>query len=579
MIPLNEPNPHMSHTKIHTNRSPVSRLIAAITLWFQTSSLTSRLFVGIAILFLADALFHSISSWRDTEILGQQKKRGCPNYFEYSKSIHPPLSEGDQQLSYMRPEPDCRTFRSKAVENVIKDMKERLADPDMARLFENAFPNTLDTTIWWYTPHDKRTGYPRTFIATGDIAAEWLRDSANQLSVYTPLISSDEHLKSLIKGAVIQQAMYMRNDAYCNAFQPPAEAKIKKVPSSKDTVSPKPDWNQIFECKWEVDSLASFLDLTNNYIKYSGDITILSDPIWSTAFTNLVYILKTQSIPTKDEHGRALVAQYTFQRDTMSGTETLCLGGRGNPIKGGTGLIRSAFRPSDDACIFQFFIPGNAYMAVELERIAHYFEIAHLNGPSTTARSIAEGIRKGINDYGVVEHKKYGKVFAYEVDGFGGTNIMDDANLPSLLSLPDLGFLSVEDPIYQNTRKMVLESDGNPYFVNGRYYGGIGGPHVGLSYGWPMSMVVQIRTSQDDAEILKLLEKVVSTTRGLGLMHEGIEINSPTHKYSRQWFSWGNSEFAKAIIGLAERKPHLIFKDEYSQIPYRVQDQPWYKGI
>jgi len=579
MIPLSEPRPRMSRTISRPGRYTISRLINTLSLWLRNTSVKNRIFFGISVFFIMDMFIHCIGGWKDTEVLGQQRKRGCPNYSEYSKKIHLPLSDGAQQLSYMRPEPDCRTFRSEAVEKVIQDMKERLADPDIARIFENAFPNTLDTTVWWYTPHDKKSGSLRTFIATGDIAAEWLRDSARQLSVYIPLISTDASLKSLVKGAIVQQAMFLRNGAYCNAFQPPAESKIKRQPSSKDMVKPKPNWNQVFECKWEIDSLASFLELTNNYIRYSGDTAILRNSLWMTAFSNLIYVLRTQSVPTLDDRGHVLMAHYTFQRDTISGSETLPLSGRGNPIKAGTGLIRSAFRPSDDACVFQFFIPGNAYLAVELEKVARYMETVHLDKPSAIARSISEGIRKGIMDYGVVTHEKYGKVFAYEVDGFGGTNMMDDANLPSLLSLPDMGFLPASDPIYQNTRKMVLESDGNPYYLRGRFFSGIGGPHLGLSYAWPLSLLVKIRTSNDDAEITRALKKVITTTAGLGLLHEGIVINSPTNRYTRQWFSWCNSEFAKTILDLAERKPHLIFNKEYSGIPYKVQDQSWFRSI
>ncbi|GMF08324.1 unnamed protein product [Ambrosiozyma monospora] len=95
----------------------------------------------------------------------------CPNYVEYSKVPHGPYSEGPLLLPFMRPSEKCRTFKSDIIEEVIEDMKEKLADPDVARLFENAFPNTLDTTILWHSPETKGK-LPKTFISTGDIHAE-----------------------------------------------------------------------------------------------------------------------------------------------------------------------------------------------------------------------------------------------------------------------------------------------------------------------------------------------------------------------------------------------------------------------
>lgn len=87
-----------------------------------------------------------------------------------------------------------------------------------------------------------------------------------------------------------------------------------------------------------------------------------------------------------------------------------------------------------------------------------------------------------------------GKVFAFEVDGFGSAYFMDDANIPSLLSLPYLGYVDKNDPIYKNTRKFVL-SEYNPYFFKGEAGEGIGGPHVGPGYIWPMSIIMRVYTS------------------------------------------------------------------------------------
>jgi meiotically up-regulated gene 157 (Mug157) protein len=195
------------------------------------------------------------------------------------------------------------------------------------------------------------------------------------------------------------------------------------------------------------------------------------------ALDTLLAVLDEQSMSTFDEDGRYRRNEYTFRRKTDAGTETLNLGGIGNPLKGGTGLIRSAFRPSDDATILGFFIPANAMMSVELRRTSGILKGA---GKTELAKELsrrADEIQKGIYEHGIVSHTTHGRVFAYEVDGYGSSILMDDANLPSLLALPLLGFVDATDEVYQNTRKMILEKDGNPYYLKGKAFHGIGGPH------------------------------------------------------------------------------------------------------
>lgn len=485
----------------------------------------------------------------------------CPDYTSYASTPHPPYSNGPLKLPFMRPSEDCRTFHSDTIESIIDEYKSKLKDPDLARLFENAFPNTLDTTIQW---HD--TNMPRTFISTGDIPAEWLRDSARQLSVYQKFITMDESLLTLIKGAILQQAEYIIDDPYCNAFQPPKKSKIEPRIPSFDDVTPRPDWSKVFECKWELDSLASFLTLTNDYIDNSRDFSILDNELVTQALITIASVLKQEMISTFQPNGELNRVRYTFKRTTNIGSETLPLSGYGNPLNA-VGLIRSSFRPSDDACIFQYLIPSNAHMYTELTRVIP--TLKSYNDPkimsvslSTILQSIADSVYEGIEKHAIVNHPIYGDVYAYEIDGFGGVNLMDDANIPSLLSLADVGYLNKSNKVYQNTRKMILSSS-NPYYIRGKFISGIGGPHVGLKYAWPMSILVQIRTSDDEEEITKLLEIIKTTTGGLGLIHEGVKVNSPMgQSYTRPWFSWANSEFAKTIIDLGDRKPWLIFHDK-----------------
>lgn len=479
----------------------------------------------------------------------------CPDYTEYSKQKHQPFSQGPLQLPFQRPPEECRKFRSKVIDDYIHSLQNVITDKDLYRIFENCMPNTLDTAILWFNEDEEN---PRTFISTGDIHAEWLRDSSRQLSIYMPFLDKDPSLKLMVKGAIYQQAEFVKESPYCNAFHPPLKSGLTKRKSSfDDAVTPEPNWDKVFECKWELDSVSSFLELTNDYLdNTNNDTSILKGP-WLDAFGTLLDVLENQSKPTFDPvTGELLPFTYTFRRNTNIGTETLPLDGSGNPVNNGTGLIRSAFRPSDDSNILQLFIPANAQLYLQLKRIE-----PHIVNESFKSRIIqlSDGIENGLKHHSIVKHSVFGEVYAYEIDGFGGHILMDDANLPSLLSLPDMQFLPIDDEVYQNTRKMILSKSGNPYYLTGEFISGIGGPHVGLSKVWHMSLLVQIRTSNDDDEISRLLTVLKTTTAGLGLMHEGVNVNSENGEvYSRPWFSWANSEFGKTIIDLVKRKPHLL---------------------
>lgn len=429
------------------------------------------------------------------------------------------------------------------IDNEIEKMKTKLQNiPDLARLFENTFPNTLDTTIRFHEAGSS----PISFVVTGDIDAEWIRDSHRQLSPYTPWAVADKGIQQLLLGAIALHVRYIRRFPHCNAFQPPVEAQLPiRNNGQNDNVFPNYDPSFVFECKYELDSLASFFGLPNDYFESTRDTSFVTDQWVDTAQFVLDRIQDLRG-GTYDEFGRVARAPYTFKRQTDSGTETLPNNGQGNPVKK-TGMVRSFFRPSDDTCVYQFLIPANAHFVVELERLSKYAppQLAE------RAATMAKEIRDAIYQHGVVNHPEYGQVFAYEVDGYGSSLFMDDANVPSLLSLPILGFLDMDDPLYQNTRRMVL-SPANPYFITGPNFEGIGGPHVGLRNAWPMSRILAIRTTKDEEEIAQHLKAVLESTRGLGLIHESINVD--TNSFTRPWFSWANAEFAKAIIDLDERQ-------------------------
>jgi len=432
-----------------------------------------------------------------------------------------------------------------------------MKNPDLARLFENAFPSTTDTTVKfhtdgkdgkarkpprqaWHSDEGEWEG-PQSFIITGDILAEWLRDSTNQLSPYQPLAKKDSRIFNLILGAINTQSEYVIESPYCNAFQPPPISGLPiSLNGQDDTVHPIFEPRFVFECKYELDSLGHFLALANDFYEHTGS-TAFVNKRWYRALMTLLGVLEAQSQSTFDsESGRYQQNEYTFQRRTNTGTETLNLNGIGNPLNSGTGLIRSAFRPSDDATIFGFFIPANAMMATELKRTSRFLRSTGKKLDLELAETLegwSQNITKGIWEYGVVPHRKYGDVFAYEVDGYGSSLLMDDANYPSLLALPLMGFVNEGDKTYQNTRKMLLEKESNPYYLRGEAFKGIGGPHIGLRNAWPMSLLVQARTSNDDDEIIECLNLVLKVSP-LGLIHESVDVDYSA-SYTSKFLAFG----------------------------------------
>ncbi|CEP63150.1 glycoside hydrolase family 125 protein LALA0_S07e03532g [Lachancea lanzarotensis] len=524
----------------------------------------------------------------------QATAKKCSSYVEYASVPH--TRDTDEatplDLPFQRPPENCRTFKSSTVDLFLSKFTKMLKDRDLAKLFENTFPNTLDTTVLWHVtarenqesvnhkqkPLLYRNDLPETFIVTGDIHAEWLRDSAWQLSVYQPFIKHDSRLKELLQGAINTQAQLVVENPFCNAFHPPPYSHVERADITIDKVRPYPDWRRVFECKYEIDSLASFLTLSRQFCENAPPEERLSfiNLDWLLAVKRVLEVVVKESSSTFSDKGAPNQFPYTFQRDTNVASETLPLAGTGNPVNSGTGLVRSAFRPSDDATIFQFFIPGNAYMSVELEALSHILEdyvnsgkaseqyIPEIEDLKKSSADLSQRIREGIMEHGIVNHPTFGEVYAYEVDGYGSSVLMDDANIPSLLSLPELGFVSVNDAVYQNTRRMITTKKGNPYYIDGEYLQGIGGPHIGIHNVWPLGLIVAIRTSENDQEISDTLSAVLHSTGGLGLIHESIQAFKPGgDTFTRPWFAWANSEFAKTILHLAETRPHLIFDKQF----------------
>jgi meiotically up-regulated gene 157 (Mug157) protein len=444
----------------------------------------------------------------------------------------------DMTCKPSRPAIADRKFVSDAVEQVIAKMKKQIADPELACLFENCFPNTLDTTV----DFEMIDGKPDTFVITGDIDAMWLRDSTAQVWPYLPLIKQDAKLKQLIAGVINRQKKFIKLDPYANAFY---KDFTKKSEWSSDLTAMKPG---IHERKWEIDSLCYPIRLAYNYWKITGDNSVF-DSAWEEAISLTLKTFKEQQRKNGD-------GPYTFQRSTSWATDGVPLAGYGYPVKP-VGLICSIFRPSDDATIYPFLIPSNFFAVVSLEQAAEMVgKIRNNAALANECTALAKEVKTALQQYAVATHEKFGKLYAFEVNGYGSFNLMDDANVPSLLSLPYLNAVRSDDPIYTNTRKYVL-SEYNPFYFKGKAAEGIGGPHGGMNTIWPLSITMRGLTSNNAEEVRKCLHMLKTTHAGTGFMHEAFHKDDPS-KFSRKWFAWANTLFGEFVIHTGEKFPELL---------------------
>ncbi|WP_289053529.1 glycoside hydrolase family 125 protein [Carboxylicivirga marina] len=450
------------------------------------------------------------------------------------------LKGNEKAVDYqsMRPTESKRCFSSKEVEKLIKKVKSNIADPELAWLFENCFPNTLDTTIDFEYINDK----PDTFVITGDIDAMWLRDSTAQVWPYMPLIKKDKQLRELIKGLVYRQTKCILLDPYANAFYKDV-TKISKWQSDKTQMLPG-----IHERKWEIDSLCYAVRLANEYYQITGDSSIFDDD-WQEASRLILQTFKTE----QRKNGST---PYTFNRTTGQMFDSPVHWGLGRPINP-VGLICSMFRPSDDASLYPFLIPSNIFAVVSLKQMAHIHQTIIDNQTfADECNSLANEVDAAIKEFAVVEHMNYGKIYAYEIDGFGNKVFMDDANVPSLMSLAYLGAHQPDDALYKRTRAFLL-SDNNPYFLRGKAAEGQGSPHTGQVNIWPMGIILRAMTSNDDNEISQCLEMLKATHAGTGFMHESFN-KDDANKYTRDWFAWANTLFGELIVKLYHERPHVL---------------------
>lgn len=444
-----------------------------------------------------------------------------------------------QEFPVVRIPESQRKFRSKAVEKIIADLQKNTANKELAWLFGNCFPNTLDTTVDFAIID----GQPDTYVITGDIDAMWLRDSSAQVWPYIPLCHDDKELQQLLKGVINRQVKCILKDPYANAFYKD-ESKVSEWKET-DITDMKPG---IHERKWEIDSLCYPIRLAHGYWKETRDTAVFGESFVAA----MQLVLRTfREQQRKDGKG-----PYNFQRKTAWATDGVPMAGYGYPAKP-NGLICSMFRPSDDATVFPYLIPSNFFALESLKQLQEMgAAIPGMRSLVTPARELAMELEAALKQYAGFNHPKFGKIYAFEVNGFDSYNLMDDANIPSLLSLPYLGGVKLNDPVYQNTRRFVW-SENNPFFFKGKVAEGIGGPHIGLDMVWPMSIVMKGLTSTNDKEIKWCLDTLQRTHGKTGFMHESFHKDN-AEQYTRKWFAWANTIFGEFVWKVYREKPQLL---------------------
>ena len=409
------------------------------------------------------------------------------------------------------------------IKNIGVELSNKIEDDKLKEIFYRCFIDTMETTVILPDEND-------AFIITGDIPAMWLRDSTSQIEHYLPFANEYPLIRDIFKGLINRQMKCIQIDPYANAFNKTANGQKWDNDITKDS-----PW--VWERKYEIDSLCYPVRLIYKYWRKTGDTSIFTENVKKN-FTTIVELWETEQYHFEK-------SDYSFQRLNCSKTDTLCNNGLGNPVTY-TGMTWSGFRPSDDACQYGYLVPANMFASVSLSQISEiskeiYSDIEFAN----RANKLKIEIDNAIEKYAIVENPEFGKIYAYEVDGLGNYNFMDDANVPSLLSIPYIGYRKIEDAIYQNTRKFIL-SKNNPHYYEGKVAKGIGSPHTPKEYIWHIALAMQGLTTHDKTEIASLMETLKNTDADTHYMHEGFHCDDAS-KFTRDWFAWSNSLFADFI--------------------------------
>ena len=412
-----------------------------------------------------------------------------------------------------------------AIRAGIAPLQEQLqAYPGLWEMFRRCFMNTIETTVQ-QSPGD-------TFVITGDIPAMWLRDSTAQVLHYLRF-ADDTQVAGMIEGLIARQAECILRDPYANAFnREPSDYK------PFDDFPRASDW--VWERKYEIDSLCYPVWLAEKYVDRTGSTAILTER-FAMALRRVVEVLR------REQHHEC--SDYRFIRTDCPPSDTLTREGHGEPVAF-TGMTWSGFRPSDDACRYGYLVPSNLFAVRALRGAEKLAKLMNDDALAAEAAALGREIAAGVEAFAKVNDPLFGEIYAYEVDGLGHANLMDDANVPSLLALPYLEVCDRNDPLYLRTRAFAL-SHRNPYYREGALARGVGSPHTPEGYIWPIALCVQAMTSSDDAEVAAILRMLMTTHAGTGFMHESFDPDAP-EKFTRPWFAWANSMFGEMLVRLYE---------------------------
>lgn len=407
------------------------------------------------------------------------------------------------------------------LKQIAKKVTAKIADPEVVALFEATFFDTFHQTL-------KVLEDGTIYMVTGDIPAMWLRDSTCQLRPIIPFLKESPKLAELVKGVVARQIQFILLDPYANAYTVAADPE--RWDQDNPTQGP-----HVWEQKYEIDSLCFPFQLAYQYWQMTGD-NCLFDHDFLTALETVV------DLWSREQHHEDQ-STYSFIRE---GAGYLARAGKGSPTAY-TGLTWSGFRPSDDPCHYHYLIPSNLFARHVLDLMREILGSlkGKQQGALTKIDKLKQEIEKGIEDFAYIKNEQGQLHYAYEVDGLGNQLLMDDSNMPSLLSLPMLTTISKEDPKYLATRAFVL-SPNNPYYYQGKYAKGVGSPHTPKGYVWPIALAVEgLTESSPEAKWQKI--NMICQTTATKQVHESFDPNEP-RDYTREWFSWANAMFCELVL-------------------------------
>lgn len=413
-----------------------------------------------------------------------------------------------------------------SINQILLTVQKKLKNyPEIVQIFQNCYTDTLERTV-------KIMSDGTTYVITGDIPAMWLRDSAAQLRPYLPAAKNDPALTKLLTGLSRRQFQYILIDPYANAFNEEENGHCWE----RD-ITGQNGW--VWERKYETDSLCYPLQFAYLIWKNTG-CTYHFDTLFRKGAKEILKVFCTEQ-----SHEEA--SSYRFIRQNTYFTDTLSREGKGPLVKSGIGMTWSGFRPSDDGCTYGYLVPSNMFAAVVLgylEEIAG--SVLKDRELQREAAGVKEKIFEGIETYGITKTEEFGEVYAYETDGYGQFCLMDDANVPNLLSMEYLGYRGKKEEVARQTRRMIL-SEANPYYYVGSKARGIGSSHTPINHIWPIALAMEGLTARTQEKKLEMLCMLAETDGGTGAMHESFHVNNDK-QYTREWFSWANAMFSELVL-------------------------------